>query len=336
MAIKVGINGFGRIGRLVFRASLSHPDVEVVGINDLITPDYMAYMLKYDTMQGKFEGTVDYTDHSIIVNGREIAVFCERDKENLPWGEIGAEYIVESTGLFLTKEKAQGHLTAGAKKVIMSAPAKDDTPMFVMGVNQDKYTKDMDFVSNASCTTNCLAPIAKVLNDNFGIKEGLMTTVHSTTATQKTVDGVSAKDWRGGRAAAGNIIPSTTGAAKAVGKVIPELNGKLTGISMRVPTLDVSVVDLTAVLDKPATKEAICEAMKAASEGELKGILGYTDEAVVSSDCLGDSRTSIFDAEAGVYLNDHFVKVISWYDNEWGYSNKVVELIRHMYSVDHK
>ena len=336
MAIKVGINGFGRIGRLVFRASLSHPDVEVVGINDLITPDYMAYMLKYDTMQGKFEGTVDYTDHSIIVNGREIAVFCERDKENLPWGEIGAEYIVESTGLFLTKEKAQGHLTAGAKKVIMSAPAKDDTPMFVMGVNQDKYTKDMDFVSNASCTTNCLAPIAKVLNDNFGIKEGLMTTVHSTTATQKTVDGVSAKDWRGGRAAAGNIIPSTTGAAKAVGKVIPELNGKLTGISMRVPTLDVSVVDLTAVLDKPATKEAICEAMKAASEGELKGILGYTDEAVVSSDFLGDSRTSIFDAEAGVYLNDHFVKVISWYDNEWGYSNKVVELIRHMYSVDHK
>ena len=336
MAIKIGINGFGRIGRLVFRATLAHPDVDVVGINDLITPDYMAYMLKYDTMQGKFDGTVDYTDHSIIVNGKEIAVFSERDKENLPWGEIGAEYIVESTGLFLTKELAQGHLTAGAKKVIMSAPAKDDTPMFVMGVNQDKYTSDMDFVSNASCTTNCLAPIAKVLHDNFGIKEGLMTTVHSTTATQKTVDGVSAKDWRGGRAASGNIIPSTTGAAKAVGKVIPELNGKLTGISMRVPTLDVSVVDLTAVLDKPATKEAICAAMKAASEGELKGILGYTDEAVVSSDFLGDARTSIFDAEAGVYLNDHFVKVISWYDNEWGYSNKVVELIKHMYSVDHK
>ncbi|MBQ2058112.1 MAG: aldehyde dehydrogenase, partial [Oscillospiraceae bacterium] len=265
--IKIGINGFGRIGRLVFRASLDHENVEVVGINDLITPDYMAYMLKYDTMQGKFNGTVDYTDHSIIVNGREIAVFCEREKENLPWGKIGAEYIVESTGLFLTKEKAQGHLTAGAKKVIMSAPAKDDTPMFVVGVNQNKYTKDMDFVSNASCTTTCLAPIAKVLNDNFGIKEGLMTTVHSTTATQKTVDGVSAKDWRGGRAAAGNIIPSTTGAAKAVGKVIPELNGKLTGISMRVPTLDVSVVDLTAVLDKPATKEDICKAMKAASEG---------------------------------------------------------------------
>ena len=334
MSIKIGINGFGRIGRLVFRASLNHPNVEVVGINDLITPDYMAYMLKYDTMQGKFGGTVDYTDHSIIVNGKEIAVFSERDKENLPWGKIGAEYIVESTGLFLTKETAKGHLTAGAKKVIMSAPAKDDTPMFVMGVNQDKYTKDMDFVSNASCTTNCLAPIAKVLNDNFGIKEGLMTTVHSTTATQKTVDGVSAKDWRGGRAAAGNIIPSTTGAAKAVGKVIPELNGKLTGISMRVPTLDVSVVDLTVNLEKPATKEAICAAMKAAAEGELNGILGYTEDAVVSSDFLGDARTSIFDANAGVYLTDTFVKVVSWYDNEWGYSNKVVELIEHMYSVD--
>ena len=333
--IKIGINGFGRIGRLVFRASLDHENVEVVGINDLITPDYMAYMLKYDTMQGKFNGTVDYTDHSIIVNGREIAVFCEREKENLPWGKIGAEYIVESTGLFLTKEKAQGHLTAGAKKVIMSAPAKDDTPMFVVGVNQNKYTKDMDFVSNASCTTNCLAPIAKVLNDNFGIKEGLMTTVHSTTATQKPVDGVSAKDWRGGRAAAGNIIPSTTGAAKAVGKVIPELNGKLTGISMRVPTLDVSVVDLTVNLEKPATKADICAAMKAASEGELKGILGYTEDAVVSSDFLGDARTSIFDANAGVYLTDTFVKVVSWYDNEWGYSNKVVELIEHMYSVDH-
>ena len=333
--IKIGINGFGRIGRLVFRASLDHENVEVVGINDLITPDYMAYMLKYDTMQGKFNGTVDYTDHSIIVNGREIAVFCEREKENLPWGKIGAEYIVESTGLFLTKEKAQGHLTAGAKKVIMSAPAKDDTPMFVVGVNQNKYTKDMDFVSNASCTTNCLAPIAKVLNDNFGIKEGLMTTVHSTTATQKTVDGVSAKDWRGGRAAAGNIIPSTTGAAKAVGKVIPELNGKLTGISMRVPTLDVSVVDLTVNLEKPATKADICAAMKAASEGELKGILGYTEDAVVSSDFLGDARTSIFDANAGVYLTDTFVNVFSWYDNEWGYSNKVVELIEHMYSVDH-
>ena len=335
MSIKIGINGFGRIGRLVFRASLDHPNVEVVGINDLITPDYMAYMLKYDTMQGKFGGTVDYTDHSIIVNGKEIAVFSERDKENLPWGKLGAEYIVESTGLFLTKEKAEGHLKAGAKKVVMSAPAKDDTPMFVMGVNQDKYTKDMNFVSNASCTTNCLAPIAKVLHENFGIKEGLMTTVHSTTATQKTVDGPSQKDWRGGRAAAGNIIPSTTGAAKAVGKVIPELNGKLTGISMRVPTLDVSVVDLTVNLEKPATKDAICEAMKKASEGELKGILGYTEDAVVSSDFLGDPRTSIFDANAGVYLTENFVKVVSWYDNEWGYSNKVVELIEHMYSVDH-
>ena len=333
--IKVGINGFGRIGRLVFRASLSHPNVEVVGINDLITPDYMAYMLKYDTMQGKFDGTVDYTDHSIIVNGKEIAVFSERDKANLPWGEIGAEYIVESTGLFLTKETAQGHLDAGAKKVIMSAPAKDDTPMFVMGVNQDKYTSDMNFVSNASCTTNCLAPIAKVLNDKFGIKEGLMTTVHSTTATQKTVDGVSAKDWRGGRAASGNIIPSTTGAAKAVGKVIPELNGKLTGMSMRVPTLDVSVVDLTVTLKKPATYDEICAAMKAASEGELKGILGYTEDDVVSSDFLGDPRTSIFDKKAGIALTDTFVKVISWYDNEWGYSNKVVELIEYMYSVDH-
>ena len=333
--IKIGINGFGRIGRLVFRASLNHPNVEVVGINDLITPDYMAYMLKYDTMQGKFDGTVDYTDHSIIVNGHEVATFCEKDKVNIPWGKLGAEYIVESTGLFLTKEKAQGHLDAGAKKVIMSAPAKDDTPMFVCGVNLDKYTKDMNFVSNASCTTNCLAPIAKVLNDNFGIKEGLMTTVHSTTATQKTVDGPSAKDWRGGRAAAGNIIPSTTGAAKAVGKVIPELNGRLTGISMRVPTLDVSVVDLTVNLEKPATKEAICAAVKAASEGELKGVLGYTEDAVVSSDFLGDARTSIFDANAGVYLTDTFVKVVSWYDNEWGYSNKVVDLIEHMYSVDH-
>ena len=333
--IKIGINGFGRIGRLVFRASLNHPNVEVVGINDLITPDYMAYMLKYDTMQGKFNGTVDYTDHSIIVNGHEVATFCEKDKVNIPWGKLGAEYIVESTGLFLTKEKAQGHLDAGAKKVVMSAPAKDDTPMFVCGVNLDKYTKDMNFVSNASCTTNCLAPIAKVLNDNFGIKEGLMTTVHSTTATQKTVDGPSAKDWRGGRAAAGNIIPSTTGAAKAVGKVIPELNGRLTGISMRVPTLDVSVVDLTVNLEKPATKEAICAAMKAASEGELKGVLGYTEDAVVSSDFLGDARTSIFDANAGVYLTDTFVKVVSWYDNEWGYSNKVVDLIEHMYTVDH-
>ncbi len=334
--IKIGINGFGRIGRLVFRASLDHKDVEVVGINDLITPDYMAYMLKYDTMHGKFEGTVSSTEKSIIVNGKEIPVFSCKNPADLPWGEVGAEYVVESTGLFLTKEKAQGHLDAGAKKVVMSAPSKDDTPMFVMGVNNTTYTSDMNFVSNASCTTNCLAPIAKVLHDSFGIVNGLMTTVHSTTATQKTVDGVSAKDWRGGRAAAGNIIPSSTGAAKAVGKVIPSLNGKLTGISMRVPTLDVSVVDLTVNLEKPATKEAICAAMKAASEGELKGILGYTEDAVVSSDFLHDPRTSIFDANAGVYLTDTFVKVVSWYDNEWGYSNKVVDLIEYMYSVDHK
>ncbi len=335
MSIKIGINGFGRIGRLVFRASLNHPNVEVVGINDLISPDYMAYMLKYDTIHGRFDGTVDYTDHSIIVNGKEIAVFSERDKENLPWGKLGAEYIVEATGLFLTKEKSEGHLKAGAKKVVMSAPSKDDTPMFVMGVNNKTYTKDMNYVSNASCTTNCLAPIAKVLHDKFGITDGLMTTVHSTTATQKTVDGPSAKDWRGGRAASGNIIPSSTGAAKAVGKVIPSLNGKLTGMSMRVPTLDVSVVDLTVNLAKPASYADICAAMKEASEGELKGILGYTDEDVVSSDFIGDSHTSIFDAKAGIALTDTFVKVVSWYDNEWGYSNKVVELIEYMYSVDH-
>lgn len=335
MSIKIGINGFGRIGRLVFRASLDHPNVEVVGINDLITPDYMEYMLKYDTIHGRFEGTVSHTDHSIIVNGHEIAVFCEKDPANLPWGKVGAEYVVESTGIFLTKEKASAHLKGGAKKVVMSAPSKDDTPMFVMGVNNKTYTKDMDYVSNASCTTNCLAPIAKVLNDKFGIKEGLMTTVHSTTATQKTVDGVSSKDWRGGRAAAGNIIPSTTGAAKAVGKVIPSLNGKLTGISMRVPTLDVSVVDLTANLEKPATKADICAAMKEAAEGELNGVLGYTEDAVVSSDFIHDPHTSIFDANAGVYLTDTFVKVVAWYDNEWGYSNKVVDLIEYMYTVDH-
>ena len=336
MSIKIGINGFGRIGRLVFRASLNHPNVEVVGINDLITPDYMAYMLKYDTVHGKFNGTVENTDHSIIVNGHEIAVFSEKDPANLPWSKVGAEYVVESTGLFLTKEKAEGHIKAGAKKVVMSAPSKDDTPMFVMGVNNTSYTSDMDFVSNASCTTNCLAPIAKVLNDKFGITDGLMTTVHSTTATQKTVDGPSAKDWRGGRAAAGNIIPSSTGAAKAVGKVIPSLNGKLTGMSMRVPTLDVSVVDLTVNLAKPAKYDEICAAMKEASEGELKGILGYTDEDVVSSDFIGDSRTSIFDAKAGIALTDTFVKVVSWYDNEMGYSNKVVDLIEYMYTVDHK
>ncbi|MGI6014236.1 MAG: type I glyceraldehyde-3-phosphate dehydrogenase [Oscillospiraceae bacterium] len=334
--IKVGINGFGRIGRMVFRASVNHPQIEIVGINDLCPADYLAYMLKYDTMHGQFDGTIEATENSIIVDGKAIPIFAERNPAQIPWGEIGADYIVESTGLFLTKEKSQAHIDAGAKHVIMSAPSKDDTPMFVMGVNNDTYTSDMTFVSNASCTTNCLAPIAKVLHDSFGITDGLMTTVHSTTATQKTVDGVSMKDWRGGRAAAGNIIPSSTGAAKAVGKVIPELNGKLTGMSMRVPTLDVSVVDLTVNLAKPATYEEICEAMKAASEGELKGILGYTDEAVVSSDFLGDARTSIFDAKAGIALTDTFVKVVSWYDNEWGYSNKVLDLIEHMYSVDVK
>ena len=336
MSIKVGINGFGRIGRMVFRASMNHPEVEIVGINDLCPADYLAYMLKYDTMHGKFDGTVEATENAIVVNGKEIPIFAERNPADIPWGKIEAEYVVESTGLFLTKEKAQAHIDGGAKHVIMSAPSKDDTPMFVMGVNNDTYTSDMLFVSNASCTTNCLAPIAKVLNDAFGITDGLMTTVHSVTATQKTVDGVSLKDWRGGRAATGNIIPSSTGAAKAVGKVIPALNGKLTGMAMRVPTLDVSVVDLTVNLAKPATYEEICAAMKAASEGELKGILGYTDEDVVSSDFLGDARTSIFDAKAGIALTDTFVKVVSWYDNEWGYSNKVVELIKHMYSVDHK
>ncbi len=335
MSIKVGINGFGRIGRMVFRASVNHPEIEVVGINDLCPADYLAYMLKYDTMHGQFQGTVESTENSIIVNGHEIPISAERNPADLPWGKLGAEYVVESTGLFLTQEKAAGHLTAGAKKVIMSAPSKDATPMFVCGVNLDKYTTDMNFVSNASCTTNCLAPIAKVLNDKFGITDGLMTTVHSTTATQKTVDGPSLKDWRGGRAASGNIIPSSTCAPKAVGKVIPELNGKLTGMSMRVPTLDVSVVDLTVNLAKPATYDEICAAMKEASEGELKGILGYTDEAVVSADFLGDPRTSIFDAKAGIALTDTFVKVVSWYDNEVGYSNKVLELIKHMYSVDH-
>lgn len=336
MAIKVGINGFGRIGRLVFRAAVSNPEIEIVGINDLITPDYMAYMLKYDTIHGRFEGTVDYTENSLIVNGKSIRVTAEKDPANLKWNEVGAEYVVESTGLFLTKEKAAGHIAAGAKHVVMSAPSKDDTPMFVMGVNNESYTSDMQFVSNASCTTNCLAPIAKVLHDNFGITDGLMTTVHSITATQKTVDGVSMKDWRGGRGASYNIIPSSTGAAKAVGKVIPSLNGKLTGMSMRVPTLDVSVVDLTVNLAKPAKYDEICAAMKKASENELKGILGYTEDPVVSSDFIGDPHTSIFDAKAGIALTDTFVKVVSWYDNEWGYSNKVLDLITYMAKVDHK
>ena len=324
--IKVGINGFGRIGRLVLRAAQKRNDIVVVGINDLIDVEYMAYMLKYDTMHGQFDGTVEIKDGNLVVNGNCIRVTAEKDPANLRWNEVGAEYVVESTGLFLTKEKAQAHIAAGAKKVIMSAPSKEDTPMFVYGVNHKTYA-GQTIISNASCTTNCLAPLTKVLNDKFGVVNGLMTTVHSTTATQKTVDGPSAKDWRGGRAASGNIIPSSTGAAKAVGKVIPELNGKLTGISMRVPTLDVSVVDLTVNLAKPATKEDICKAMKEASEGELKGILGYTEDAVVSSDFLGDARTSIFDANAGVYLTDNFVKVISWYDNEWGYSNKLLDML---------
>ena len=336
MSIKVGINGFGRIGRMVVRRALEHPEIEIVGINDLCPADYLAYMLKYDSMHGKFPGEVKAEDGVIIINGKRIPVSAERDPANLPWRDLGAEYVIESTGLFLTKEKAQGHIAAGAKHVVMSAPSKDDTPMFVVGVNLDKYTSDMQFVSNASCTTNCLAPIAKVLNDTFGIADGLMTTVHSITATQKTVDGVSLKDWRGGRAASGNIIPSSTGAAKAVGKVIPELAGKLTGMSMRVPTLDVSVVDLTVNLKKAATYDEICAAMKEASEGELKGVLGYTDESVVSSDFLGDPHTSVFDAKAGIALTDTFVKVVSWYDNEMGYSDKLLCLIEHMYSVDHK
>ncbi len=332
MATKIGINGFGRIGRLVFRVAIDKPNLEIVGINDLIDVDYIAYMLKYDSTHGKFDGEVEVKDGNLVVNGQTIRVTAERNPADLKWDEVGAEYVVESTGLFLTKEKAQGHIDAGAKKVVMSAPSKDDTPMFVMGVNEDKYTSDMQFVSNASCTTNCLAPIAKVLNDNFGIKDGLMTTVHATTATQKTVDGPSMKDWRGGRGAAQNIIPSSTGAAKAVGKVIPELNGKLTGMAFRVPTPDVSVVDLTVNLEKPASYDEIKKAMKDASEGSMKGVLGYTEEAVVSNDFIGDSRTSIFDAGAGIALTDTFVKVVSWYDNEWGYSAKVVELVEFMAS----
>ncbi|CDC98135.1 glyceraldehyde-3-phosphate dehydrogenase type I [Prevotella sp. CAG:474] len=333
---KIGINGFGRIGRFVFRAAQTRDDIQVVGINDLCPVDYLAYMLKYDTMHGAFKGTIeaDVENSLLIVNGQKIRVTAERNPADLKWNEVEAEYVVESTGLFLTQEKAQAHIQAGAKYVVMSAPSKDATPMFVCGVNFDKYVKGTQFVSNASCTTNCLAPIAKVLNDKFGITDGLMTTVHSTTATQKTVDGPSMKDWRGGRAASGNIIPSSTGAAKAVGKVIPELNGKLTGMSMRVPTLDVSVVDLTVNLAKPATYAEICAAMKEASEGELKGVLGYTEDSVVSSDFLGDTRTSIFDAKAGIALTDTFVKVVSWYDNEIGYSNKVLELIAHMKKVN--
>lgn len=330
--IKVGINGFGRIGRLVFRAAMTRDDIEIVGINDLIDVDYMVYMLKYDTMHGRFNGTVEAKDGKLVVNGHAIRVTAERNPEDLKWNEVGAEYVVESTGLFLTKEKAEAHLKAGAKRVVMSAPSKDDTPMFVMGVNHKTYA-GQTIVSNASCTTNCLAPLAKVMHDKFGIVEGLMTTVHATTATQKTVDGPSMKDWRGGRSALCNIIPSSTGAAKAVGKVIPSLNGKLTGMSLRVPTADVSVVDLTAVLEKPTTYAEICQAVKEAAEGELKGIVSYTEDAVVSQDFVGEKCTSNFDAKAGIALNDHFVKLVAWYDNEIGYSNKLVDLIEYTATV---
>ena len=329
MTVRIGINGFGRIGRLVMRAAELRDDVEVVAINDLLDTDYIAYLLKYDSTHGIFDGEVSVDNDKLIVNGKAIRITSEKDPAALAWGDVDVDVVVESTGLFLTKEKAQAHLEAGAKKVVMSAPSKDDTPMFVMGVNHDSYAGEA-IVSNASCTTNCLAPVAKVLNDKFGIVDGLMTTVHATTATQKTVDGPSMKDWRGGRGAGQNIIPSSTGAAKAVGKVIPELNGKLTGMAFRVPTPNVSVVDLTVNLAKPTSYEAICEAMKEASEGELKGILGYTEDAVVSNDFLGDARTSVFDADAGIALTDTFVKVVSWYDNEWGYSNKVVDLVTHI------
>jgi len=334
MAVKVGINGFGRIGRLAFRAALGKPEIEIVGINDpFIDPNYMAYMLSYDTVHGRFNGEVHEKDGKLVVNGKEIAVFQSMKPEEIPWSSCGAEYIIESTGVFTTTEKASAHFAGGAKKVVISAPS-NDAPMFVMGVNQDKYTKEMNVVSNASCTTNCLAPLVKVVHDNFGIVEGLMTTVHSITATQKTCDGPSKKDWRGGRAAAHNIIPSSTGAAKAVGKVIPEMNGKLTGMSFRVPTIDVSVVDLTCRLAKETTYEEICAAVKAAAEGPMKGIIGYTEDAVVSSDFIGDPRTSIFDKDAGIALNKTFVKLVAWYDNEWGYSNKICDLVVHMSKVD--
>ncbi|MCH1440219.1 MAG: type I glyceraldehyde-3-phosphate dehydrogenase [Rubripirellula sp.] len=326
MMIKVGINGFGRIGRMVFRASVARDDMEVVAINDLLEVDYLAYMLKYDSVHGRFQGEVSTQDGKLIVNGKEIRVTAETDPSKLAWGDVGADVVVESTGIFLTSESAQGHIDAGAKKVVMSAPSKDDTRMFVMGVNDDSYDGEV-FVSNASCTTNCLAPIAKVLNDNFGIKRGLMTTVHAATATQKTVDGPSKKDWRGGRGILENIIPSSTGAAKAVGKVIPELNGKLTGMAFRVPTSDVSAVDLTVELDKEATYEEICKVMKDTSEGSMKGVLGYTEDKVVATDFRGESCTSVFDAGAGIQLDGTFVKVVAWYDNEWGYSNKVLDLV---------
>ena len=336
MSVKVGINGFGRIGKLAFQAALKKEEVEVVAINDpFLAADYMAYMTKYDTVHGKFEGTVTENGGNLEVNGREVKVYNEMDPKNVHWGELGVEYVLECSGAFTTVEKAQAHLEGGAKKVVISAPSKD-APMFVMGVNHEDYTPDMNIVSNASCTTNCLAPLAKIINDNFGIKEGLMTTVHATTATQKTVDGASKKDWRGGRAAAANIIPSTTGAAKAVGKVIPSLNGKLTGMAFRVPTVDVSVVDLTCNLERPTTYEEICEAVKRASENELKGIVEYVDEPLVSSDFTTDMHTSIFDAKAGIMLTDTFVKLVAWYDNEWGYSNKLVDLVCYMAKKDHQ
>lgn len=335
MKVKIGINGFGRIGRLVLRQGLRCPDVEFVAINDLgADPDYMAYMFKYDTVHGRYAGEVSAEGDCLVVDGHKIRIFQKANPAEIPWGEVGADYVVESTGQFTEAAKMRAHLEGGAKKVILSAPPKDDTPIFVMGVNHENYRSDMDLVSNASCTTNCLAPLAKVLHETFGIREGLMTTVHAMTGTQRTVDSASKKDWRGGRAASGNIIPSSTGAAKAVGRVIPELNGKLTGMSLRVPTLDVSVVDLTASLEKPATYEEICAVMKKASEGSLKGIMAYTDEDVVSSDFLGETHTCVFDAKAGISLNDTFCKLVAWYDNEMGYSTKVVELIRHMASVD--
>ena len=334
MSVRIGINGFGRIGKLAFQAALEKGDVEVVAINDpFITADYMAYMVKYDTMHGRFNGDIKGEENILTINGEEIKVYNEMDPHNIPWGELNVDYVLECSGVFTTMEKAQAHLDAGAKKVVISAPSKD-APMFVMGVNHETYDPSMNIVSNASCTTNCLAPLAKVINDKFGITEGLMTTVHSTTATQKTVDGASKKDWRGGRAAAGNIIPSSTGAAKAVGKVIPSLNGKLTGMSFRVPTLDVSVVDLTCNLAKPTSYEEICKAMKEASEGDMKGIIEYVDEDVVSSDFLNDIHTSIFDAKAGIQLTDTFVKLVAWYDNEWGYAHKLVDLACYMATKD--
>lgn len=335
MKVKIGINGFGRIGRLVLRQGLLCPDVEFVAINDLgADPAYMAYMFQYDSVHGRFAGEVSVEGDCLVINGQKIRVFSEASPASIPWGAVGADYVVESTGVFTDKEKMQGHIQGGAKRVVLSAPPKDDTPIFVMGVNEDKYTSDMTIVSNASCTTNCLAPLAKVLHESFGIKEGLMTTVHAMTGTQRVVDSASKKDWRGGRAASGNIIPSSTGAAKAVGKVIPALNGKLTGMSLRVPTLDVSVVDLTASLEKPASYAEICAVMKAAAEGPLRGIMAYVDEELVSSDFLGETHTCIFDAKAGISLNEHFVKLVAWYDNEMGYSTKVVELIRYMAAKD--